>query len=328
MKIPRRKFLALVGGTLIAWPLTASAQQAAMPVVGFLNASSPESYTHLVRAFRQGLGEAGFVEGQNVTVEYHWGEDRNDKLQALAAELVHRKVAVIAANTPAALASKGLTPTIPIVFITSSDPVELGLVASLSRPGGNVTGNTTLGAELALKRLELLHEVVPTATRMALLIDPTTPAQTDPQSRDLQAAAGTLGLDLDVLHGSSERDFESVFATLRQLRAGALVIGSGPLFFNRRDQLATLALRHAVPTTHDNRAFPEAGGLMSYGGSLMDAYRLLGVYTGRILKGEKPADLPVLQPTKFELVVNLKTAKALGLTVPQTLLVAADELIE
>jgi putative ABC transport system substrate-binding protein len=326
--IRRRNFLTLLGGAAVAWPLAARAQQPTMPVVGFLNSQSADGYAHYAHAFRQGLGETGFVEGRNGAIEYRWAETQNDRLPALAADLVSRQVRVIAANTSAALASKAATTTIPVVFVTAGDPVELGLVASLSRPGGNVTGVTTLNVEVAPKRLELLHDLIPSANIIAALVNPTNPSLAEPLSRNLQAAARTLGLQLRVVQASSERDFEPVFATLHQLRAGALVVGSDALFTSRREQLAAMALHHSMPTMYENSDFAEAGGLMSYGGSFMDAYRRLGVYTGRILKGDKPADLPVEQTTKIDLIINLKTAKALGLTFSTDLLARADEVIE
>jgi putative ABC transport system substrate-binding protein len=301
-----------------------------MPVIGVLAAESPDLFAGRLRAFRDGVKEAGYVEGQNVAIEYRWADNQNDRLPALAADLVRRQVTVIAApgSTAAALAAKAATMTIPIVFYVGVDPVGAGLVASLSRPGGNLTGVSTLNVELGPKRLELLREVVPTATIIALLINPTNPTLAESLSRDLQAAARTLGLQLHILHANTERDFDTVFATLVQLRAGALVIGPDALFNGRSEQLAALALRHAMPAIYQNREFAAAGGLLSYGASLTDATRLTGVYTGRILKGEKPVDLAVQQATKVDLIINLKTARALGLTVSLPLLGRADEVIE
>ena len=326
----RRTFISLIGGA-VAWPLAARAQQPAMPVVGFLNSRGPSEDAYVLAAFRQGLKETGYVEGQNVVVEYRFAQNQYDRLPVLAADLVRRQVAVIVANTPAALPAKAATTTIPIVFLTSVDPVETKLIASLNRPGGNLTGVTVLGVEIGPKQLQLLHEVIPAATTMVVLINPANPANpaiAEAQSRDMHAAARTLGLAAHVLHASTERDFDMVFATLVQLRVGALAIGSDPFFTSRTEQLAALALRHAVPAIFQFREFAAAGGLMSYGSSIRDTYRLGGIYAGRILKGENPADLPVQQSTKVELVINMKTAKALGLTVPITLLGRADEVIE
>jgi putative ABC transport system substrate-binding protein len=327
----RREFITLLGGAAAAWPLAAHAQQRtlpAMPVIGFLGAASAHGYAAQVMAFRKGLQEAGYVEGRNVAIEYRWAEDRYDRLPALAAELVGRQVAVIATSgTAAAPAAKAATTTIPIVFVTSVDPVELGLVSSLPHPGGNLTGVTTLSTELGPKRLELLHEAIPTATLIAALANPTYPA-TETQSRDLQAAARTLGVQVHVLNASTEGDFDRVFATLAQLRVGGLVIGADTFFLSRSEQLAALSVRHAIPAIFQYREFAAAGGLLSYGTSSADLYRTVGNYAGRILKGEKPADLPVQRITKVELIINMKTARALGLTFPITLLGRADEVIE
>ncbi|MFL5052818.1 MAG: ABC transporter substrate-binding protein [Xanthobacteraceae bacterium] len=325
----RREFITLLGGAAVALPLAAHAQQTSMPVIGFLSSESPPLFAGFLRIFREGLGETGYVEGQNVAIEYRWAEGQNDRLPALAADLARRQVSVIAApgTTPAALAAKAATATIPIVIFTGGDPVGLGLVVSLNRPGGNVTGTTSLGRELAPKRLELLHELMPTATVMTLLVNPTNHALTESTTREVQAAALTLGLQLHILRASTERDFDSVFATMLQLKATALVIAIDSFFTGRREQLGALALRHGIPAIYQYRDFAAAGGVMSYGGN-QEPYRLVGVYTGRILKGEKPADLPVQQVTKVELIINLKTAKALGLTVPLALLGRADEVIE
>jgi putative ABC transport system substrate-binding protein len=324
----RRSFITLLGGAAAASPLAARAQQPAVPMIGFIHPGSADSYVHVLAALRNGLSETGYVKGQNVAIEYRWAEGRYERLPAMAADLIHRQVTVIAAiTTPAVLAAKAATTTIPIVFTTISDPVQIGLVASLSRPGGNLTGITSLNVEIGPKRLELLHKMVPAATDIALLVNPTNP-NTDTLSRNLQAAARTLGLQLHVLNASTERDIDMAFATLVQLRAGGLVVGGDVFFTSRSEQLAALTLRHVVPSIFQDRAFAAAGGLMSYGGNLTDSYRLAGVYTGRILKGEKPADLPVVQSTRFELVINASTARMLGLTVPPTLLSTADEVIE
>ena len=324
----RRQFIALLGGAAAAWPLAAHAQQAVLPVVGFVNAASAKGYEPQLSAFLKGLSEAGYVDGRNVAIEYRWAEGRSDRLPAMVADLVHRQVAVIAATTtPAALAAKAATTTIPIVFTTIGDPVQLDLVTSLNRPGGNVTGVTQTNVEIAPKRLQLLHELVPTASVMALLVNPANPNLAE-TTKELQAAARTLGLELHVLNASTERDFDAVFAKLIQLRAGGLVIGGNSFFTSRTKQLAALALRHALPTIYQYREFAVAGGLLSYGTDFTETYRLAGIYTGRILKGDKPAELPVQQATKVELYINQKTAKALGLTVPQALLSRADDVIE
>jgi putative ABC transport system substrate-binding protein len=325
----RREFIALAGGAAVAWPLAARAQQAAVPVVGLLTSRAPGDTPQLLAAFRQGLKDSGFVEGQNVAIEYRFAGNQNERLPALAADLVHRQVAVIAATTtPAALAAKAATATIPIVFELGADPVQLGLVPNFNRPGANVTGVTQLNTEVAPKRLELLHELIPTTSLMALLVDPTDPTNADTQSTSVLSAAQRLGLKVHVLNASSERDFDRVFASVMQLRAGGLVIGAHGFFTARSEQLGALAARHAVPAAYENREFVAAGGLVSYGGGISDAYRLAGVYAARILKGEKPAELPVQQSTKVEMFLNLKAAKALGITVPLPLLGRADEVIE
>jgi ABC-type uncharacterized transport system substrate-binding protein len=324
----RREFLTLLGGAVATRPIAARAQQPAMPVIGFVNVASAKGYARQLSAFLKGLSETGYVDGRNVAIEYRWAEGRSDRLPAMVADLVHRQVAVIAAtSTPAALAAKAATMTIPIVFEMAADPVRLGLVASLNRPGGNATGVTNTNVEMAPKRLQLLHELVPTARVIALLVNPANPAA-ETNTKEVQAAARTLGLELHVLNASTERDFDGVFAKLIQLRAGGLVIGPDPLFSSQNEQLAALTIHHAVPTIYENREFAVAGGLLSYGGDATDAYRLTGIHTGRVLKGDKPADLPVQQATKVELYINLKTAKTLGLNVPNTIIGRADEVIE
>jgi putative tryptophan/tyrosine transport system substrate-binding protein len=328
-QLNRREFIALVGGAA-AWPLVAHAQQSAMPVIGFLGTISPDRWASRLHAFRQGLSETGYVEGRNVGIEYRWAEGQNDRLPALAADLVRRQVRVIATpeSTPGAFAAKAATTTIPIVFSVGVDPVAVGLVASLNRPGGNLTGVTNLNAEILPKRLELMHELVPTATTIALLVNPSNPLVAETESRDAQTAARTLGLQLHVLHASTDRDFDTVFASLAQMRAVALVINTDVFFNSRSEQLAALALRHTVPAIFQYREFVASGGLMSYGTSSTDVFRQVGIYTSRLLRGESPADLPVQQVTKIELIINLKTARTLGLTVPLSLLGRADEVIE
>jgi len=325
----RREFITLFGGAAVAWPLAARAQQPAMPSIGFLNVASPQGYARPLSAFAKGLGEGGYIEGHNVAIQYRWAEGRIDRLPAMAADLVHSQVAVIAATTTAAaLAAKAATTTIPIVFETAADPVKLGLVASLSHPGGNVTGVTQANVEVAPKRLQLLHELLPAASVMALLVNLADPALAEPQVSGVRSAEHTLGLELHVLSASTESDFDVVFTKLLQLRASGLVVGSDPFFTGRSEQLAALALHHAVPAVYAWREFAATGGLLSYGAAVTDSYRLAGIYTGRILKGDKPADLPVQQSTKVELYINLKTAKALGITFPLSLLGRADEVFE
>ena len=300
-----------------------------MPVIGFLNSASPGPYAHMVDAFRQGLKELGYIEGQNVAIEYRWADGHYDRLPAMAADLIHKQVVVLAAtSTPGALAAKAATTTIPVVFAISGDPVKEGLVASLNRPGSNVTGVTQANVETTPKRLELLHELVPTGTIMGLLVNPTGHGLSEAVSIGLEAAARTLGLQLETLKASTEPELEAVFGIVVQLRASGLVIGSDPFFTSRIEQLAALSIRHGVPTIYQYREFVAAGGLLGYGGSIVESYRLAGVYTAKILKGDKPADLPVQQSTKVELIINLKTAKALGITVPLPLLGRADEVIE
>jgi putative ABC transport system substrate-binding protein len=324
----RRTFIGSVAGGLLAMPFAAAAQQRVPPVIGFLNGGSPALYAGPLRAFREGLGETGYVDGQNVTIEYHWAEGHYDRLPALVADLIRRQVSVIAAtSTPAALAAKAATTTIPVVFTTGSDPMQIGLVASMSRPSGNVTGASQMNSEVEPKRLELAHNLVPTAAFIALLVNPKSPVAKLRLS-EMQAAAGVLGLKVHVLQASNERDIDDAFATAIRLRAGVLVI-IGDIFFNTRDeQFGALTLRHALPTIYEGREFADAGGLMTFGGSISDSYQKAGVYAGRILKGEKPGDLPVQQSTKIELIINLKTAKALGITIPQSILLRADEVIQ
>jgi putative ABC transport system substrate-binding protein len=324
----RREFITLLGGAA-GWPLAARAQQSAIAVIGYLGAESPAAFASRVTAFRQGLNEMGYVEGRNVAIEFRWAQGQHDHLSALAAELVARQVAVIVApgGAPAALAAKSVTTTVPIVFEMGADPVALGLVSSLNRPGGNLTGIASLNVELSPKRLEILHELVPQATAVAILVNPTSPT-TDSQLRNLQTAAPALGLQLHVLRASTERELDAVFESLPQLRVSGLVVASDTFFATHSERLAALAARHAVLAIHQSRDFAIAGGLMSYGGSFVESHRQAGVYTGRIIKGDKPADLPVQQVTKVELFINLKAAKTLGVTFPLTLLGRADEVIE
>jgi len=325
----RREFITLIGSAAVTWPLAAQAQRPAMPVIGFLGSDSPDLYTDRLRAFRQGLKEAGYIESQNVAIEYRWAKGSNDQLPVLAADLVRLGVAVVVASTtPSVLALKGATTSIPIVFFVAGDPVALGLVASLNRPGGNITGTTAMTLEVGTKWLQLLQETVPTATAFAALINPTSPALAEAQTKDLQAAARTLGLQIHLLNASTDRDFGTAFASIAELRLGGLVISSDSFFFAHIELLAAQARRHKVPAVFGFREFPTAGGLMSYGADLTDQHRTIGSYVGRILNGEKPTDLPVQQSTKIQLIVNLKTAKEFGLTMPLSLLLRADEVIE
>ena len=325
----RREFIRLLSGAAVAWPFTVRAQQQPMPVVGFLNAASPGPLRQQVAAFREGLKESDYVEGRNVAVEYRWAEGQYDRLPALVADLVRQQVSVIVSGggAPAVLAAKAATTTIPIVFSIGADPVVLGLVASLNRPGGNITGVYQFTSGLEAKRLGLLHEMIPKATPIAVLVNPNF-ADAESQLRDVQEAAARLEVQLVIVRANAESDFDAAFSTLVRQRAGALLVCSSPFFNGRREQLVVLAARHAVPAIFEWRDFAAAGGLMSYGTSLADAYRQVGVYAGQILRGAKPVDLPVVQSTKFELVINLSTAKALGLEVPPTLAARADELIE
>jgi putative ABC transport system substrate-binding protein len=327
--VKRREFITLIGGAAAAWPLAARAEQPMMPVIGFLGGGAPDAFAHVVGAFRQGLYETGFAEGQNVTIEYRWAEGQYDRLPELVAELVGRPVVVIVATggDVGVRAAKEATTALPIVFTSGSDPVAAGFVSSLNRPGGNLTGVSLFVSVLEVKKLDLLRELVPTAAVIGFLLNPNNP-RADVDTADMQAAARALGKLLLILKADGEHDFDAVFTNLAQQRVDALVVHTEPFFLSRRDHLVELAARHSIPTIYGLREFAAAGGLISYGTKLSDSYRQVGIYTGKILKGEKPVDLPVVQPTKFEFVINLKTAKALGLEVPSTLLARADEVIE
>ena len=327
----RREFITLLGGAAAAWPIAAHAQQPAkLPVIGFLNPSSADGWESRLRAFRQGLKETGFIEGENVAVEYRWAENQFDRLPVLAAEFVRRQVAVIVTtgSPAAALAAKAATTTIPVVFGVPEDPVRSGLVASLARPGGNATGINFFSIELVAKRLEILREMVPATTRIAVLINPADAAASEAMLKDVEAATRAVGLQIQVLRANTNREIDAAFAAFGRERPDALLVSGGPFLLSRRVQLALLAARHAVPASYGAREYVEIGGLMSYGANVADAYRQVGVYAGRILKGAKPADLPVMQSTKFELVINAQAARVLGLTVPPSLLARADEVIE
>jgi ABC-type uncharacterized transport system substrate-binding protein len=325
--LSRRGVIGLVGGAAAAWPFAASAQQQALPIIGFLNGGSAWEYADVAAAFRQGLRDAGRVEDQNLRIEYRWAEGHYERLPTLAAELVSRRVTAIAASAPAALAAKAATASIPIVFVTAADPVEIGLVRSFNRPGGNLTGLTLLSVQLAPKKLQILYELLPTTKKFAMLVNPAN-RNSEIQAREVHGAAGALGLDLKVLYAKTERELEIAFIEVSQSHIGAVVIGTDGVFNSQIGQLADLSMRHRVATIFHDRKFTSSGGLMSYGASLTDTYRQAGVYVGRILNGESPSDLPVQQATKIEFIINLKTAKVLGLTVPDKLLALADEVIE
>ena len=326
----RREFITLLGGAAAAWPVAARAQQPAMPVIGFLNLVSPETYADRLRAFRQGLKDTGYVEGENVAIDYRWADNQIDRLSPMAAELVRRRVAVITAagGNAAAVAAKAATTTIPIVFSTTEDPVRLGFVASLARPGGNLTGINSLIGELVAKRLELLRELVPVVTRVAVLVNPADASSAGTTLREVEAAAGAMGLQIRIVNASAGRELDAAFASFVHERPDAIFVAGQPFFTSRRVQLALLAAHHSIPAIYGVREIAEVGGLMSYGINLVDGWRQIGVYTGRILKGAKPADLPVEQASKFQLVINLQTAKILGLTIPPSLVARADEVIE
>jgi putative ABC transport system substrate-binding protein len=326
----RREFITLLGGAAAAWPVAARAQQQAMPVVGFLHGQSPATNADRLRGFHRGLKDSGYVEGENVTIVYRWAENQIDRLPALAADLVRRKVAVITTlgGIAVTLAAKAATPTIPIVFVAAEDPVKLGLVSSLARPGGNLRGINLLSAEVVSKRLELLRDLVPAAIRVAVLVNPTNAADAETTMRDVASGARAIGIQIQGLNASTSREIEAAFERIGRERPDALFVGPDPFLLSRRVQLAVLAARYTVPATYSGRDYTEAGGLMSYGTNVTDAWRQVGVYSGRILKGARPADLPVVQASKFELVINLPTARALGIEVPPTLLARADEVIE
>jgi putative tryptophan/tyrosine transport system substrate-binding protein len=326
----RRDFIKGIAGSAVAWPLAARAQQPAIPMIGFLSDTSKDTFPDRLRAFHHGLGERGYIEGKNVVIEYRWANGQRDKLSALAADLVRKQVKVIAAigGPPQALAAKQASNDIPIVFQVGADPVAMGLVESLAHPGGNITGVTSMNTDVVSKRLALMHQLAPSATNIALLVDPTYPVNVETERKEMQTAAQNLRLELHVLSANSESEFEAVFANLRSLKIGALVLSAAQLFTSNSQKLSALALRDGIPAMSAYREFPAAGGLMSYGGDIAESWRLAGVYTGRIVKGEKPTDLPVVQSTKFEFVINLKTAKALGITYPPGLLAIADEVIE
>jgi putative ABC transport system substrate-binding protein len=327
LEVKRREFITLIGGAVVAWPLAPRAQQRQMPVIGFLNGQAPETFAHLVEAFRQGLSERGYVEGRNVAIEYRWAGGDLDRLPALATDLVNRDVAVLVATGGADRFGKGATATIPVVFTTGGEPVRAGLVASFNRPGGNATGISVFTTVLEAKRIELIRELVPNAALIGVFLDPTF-GGADVQLREVEAAARSMGQQIRVLNVSTDTEIETAFATLTESRANALAVVGNPFLNSRRNQIVTLAARYSIPAVYEAREFVAVGGLMSYGPSITDIYRQVGVYTGRILQGEKPSDLPVLQPTKFELFINHKTARALGLNIPLTLQVAADEVIE